>query len=730
MNRSAESIPEREMIFSPEAGLTEQEKATLLINREEPIESDPEDKNMLPPPLFQHQDLIRADTIDNIVDQETLINTLNYINFKNGHILVHLRHSRYQDSIFIKACPGPCLGRELVCRWSDKHIPSLDLDRYEFQHFVIGNGQSMIIVPAQLKEINNDTLIIQLPDTSHMVGKRRAKRYACRDVGVEVAQNGFLAKGKLVDFSPEGFRVKVRPDLSSSFQWFNAGEPVSINLHNHRRAFFSGACHCIRQGLTLQDTEVVLAPSDDCVIRFKPNVTRNPRQHLVPSPTLIFDHPLMKKRVQLGVSDISTSGFCIYEKSDDGILLPGMIIPHVVIAFAGSLRMKCDAQVIYRLKEGEKGVRCGLAILDMDIKSYSQLNHILTSALDSYASVSAEIIDMDALWEFFFDSGFIYPKKYGLIQSHREAFKKTYKKLYQENPEIARHFTYQQNGRLYGHISMVRAYDKAWMIHHHAAMTMENKRAGFIVLKQIMHYLNDMHRLPSGKMDYAMSYFRPENKFPDRVFGGFARTLNNKKGCSVDTFAYLPYTSLSLGAKLPNGWALRECSVLDLWELNRFYNNISGGLLLDAMALDKENSSNGSLEKAYGRLGFLRKQKAYALVRGGKLMAVLVVNQSDLGFNLSELLNSIKILVTDPEALPWNILSIAISRLTCVYSMEKVPVLFYPFDYVKNEDVPYEKKYQAWVLNVMYGSEYMEYMQKRFRIGYKQYQSGNKQFPD
>jgi hypothetical protein len=336
MNRSAESILEREMIFSPEAGLTEQEKSELLINKEAPIETDPEDENVLPPPLFQHQDLIHADTKNNPMDQEALINILNYIHFTNGYIFVHFRHSRYQDSIFIKACPEPCLGRDLLCRWSNKHILGLDLDRYEFQHFVIGNGQSMTIVPAVLKEINNDYLKVQLPDTSLIVGKRGAKRYTCHDISVEMVQNGFLANGKLVDFSPGGFRVKVRPDLSSSFHWFNANEPVNINLHNHRRVLFSGVCRCIRQGLKLQDKEIVLAPSDDCIKRFKPNVTRNPRQHLVPPPTLIFDHPLMKKRVRLGVLDISTSGFCIYEKSDDGILLPGMIIPDMAMTFAGS----------------------------------------------------------------------------------------------------------------------------------------------------------------------------------------------------------------------------------------------------------------------------------------------------------------------------------------------------------------------------------------------------------
>ena len=137
------------------------------------------------------------------------------------------------------------------------------------------------------------------------------------------------------------------------------------------------------------------------------------------------------------------------------------------------------------------------------------------------------------------------------------------------------------------------------------------------------------------------------------------------------------------------------------------------------MVLGKEYSGNESLEREYERLGLLRKKKAYALTAQGKLKAVLIVNQSDLGFNLSELLNSIHIIVVDPEAMPWNVLSTAISRLTNVYHMEKVPVLFCPFDYVTIEDVPYEKQYQVWVLNVAYGNNYMEYMQKRFRIGYK-----------
>jgi len=687
-------------------------KNTAHINRA------PGEERWIPPWLFQHKDLIHALESAQPVDQADLTNTLNHIHFMDSYILVQFNYPKYEESILVKAYPEPCLGRELTCRLSHENLPGLDLQKYQFLHFIIDDGRSMILVPAVLQEISGNLLTIQLPKKSYAVVQRKVRRYACREVIAELSQNSFQARGELLDFSPIGFRVKVRAESSSTFNWFNPEALIAIHLRDNKQIFFSGLCRFIRQQGGLRDKEIVLISTDEKIKRFKKRQTRNPRQHLVPSPTIIFTHPFSKKRIQLEVSDISTSGFCVYEKVDEGILMLGMIIPELIIDFAGALRLKCAAQVIYRLEEKEKEIRYGLAILEMDITTYNRLTHLLANALDSHAYISSEI-DMDALWEFFFESGLIYPKKYRLIQSYRKDFKKTYQRLYQENPEIAQHFTYQKNGRIYGHISMVKAYERAWMIHHHAARSMKDKRPGLMVLKEIMYYLNDMHRLPSAKTEYMVSYFRPENKFPDRVFGGFARDLENPRGCSMDLFYYLPYTTLSLGTKLPIRWSLQESSGRDLWELHRFYNHYSSGLLLDVLDLEKKEPVKESLEETYKRLGFLRKWRSYSLNHNGELNAVLIVEQSDLGFNLSELLNSIKILVTNPEALPWNVLSIAISQLIGDYHMKRVPILFYPAEYVQNKRIPYEKQYQAWVLDVRYGNEYMEYMQKRFRISYR-----------
>jgi len=682
-----------------------------------------EEESRLPPWLFQRQDQIPEIERSQRISQRNLVNTLNHIHFMGKSALIHLRHPRYEKSILLKAFPEPCVGKDLTCHWPDKKLSNLELENYQFLNLIISDGLSMIVAPAVLKKISKNHLTVQLPNTSYVAAHRDARRYDCKGIAVELTQSGFQAIGNLLDFSPVGFRIRVKSEFSS-FHWFNPDTSAHINFRRGQQIFFSGLCRCIRQQDKVQDREMVLTTEAKEISRFNKRLLRNRRQRLVPSPTIIFDHPFSAKRVELEVSDISTSGFSVYEKANVGVLFPGMIVPELTIFFAGAIRMKCTAQVIYRFEDDKMNARCGFAILDMDINGYSRLADILINTLDLNARVSREI-DPDALFQFFFDTGFIYPQKYTLIQSCREDLKETYRKLYQGDvPEIARHFTYQKNGRIYSHLSMVRAYERTWLIQHLAARAMGRKGAGFKVLRQIIYFINDGRRLPSVKMDYLMSYFRPDNKFPERVFGGFTRSLKNPEGCSMDTFAYLTFSRPRTYTKLPENWSLenwslRECSAIDLKELNRFYNNSYKGLLLDALYLGHSDPGDESIEKLYGKFGFIRKYKTYALTRGGDLNAVLIVNQSSTGINLSDLLNAITILVFNQDGLPWDTLNKAIELLAVLYTnMRQIPVLIYPLEYIGKKSIPYERQYQLWILNLRYGRKYAEYMQKNFKIGY------------
>ena len=668
--------------------------------------------------FFGHQELIQSLEGARRVKQEAVTNALNHIHFVNGDILVCLSHSAYQDSILLRAFPLPCLGGKLTCRWADENVWGLELEKYEIRYLLVDDGRSMITIPAWCQDMTYDSFSIQMPATCYRAGQRQTTRYSCLNLRAEVVQKGYIFAGEVLDFSPLAFRIRLRPCPSGNFFKWKEGEEVMMHLHCGRRFYLSRRCRCLRQEDHQGHREIVLAPALENRAQQKEKKIRNPRQRLIPSPTLTFDHPFLRKRVRLEVTDISTSGFLVHESVASGVMIEGMIIPELTIDFAGVLDLNCCAQVIYRMEEEEKHVRCALAVLDMDIRSYSLLTNILTNALDAHAYIDSKV-DMEALWEFFFNTGFIYPKKYFLIQPYRERFKETYRKLYEEAPEIAKHFTYQKNGKILAHISMVRAYDKAWMIHHHAARAEGGRLAGFTALKQILHYLKDLCRLPSARIDYVFCYFRPESRFPDRIYGGFSRALNNPVQCSLDLFSYITFPTRSVGTSLPEGWVLLDSDVSDLRDLARSYHDRSGGLLLDIFPLVEAASNDASINDLYKKYGFLRKWNAFSLKCKGKLHAVLIVNQSDLGLNLSELLNGIKIMVVDPQGLSWPILCAAVNCLTGVYSTEKVPILIYPHDCFKGEKVTYpSKNYMLFVLNARLIGEFIGFLQRKFRISY------------
>ena len=684
-----------------------------------PVRTSTQKKTRLFPRFFLHEAVLNNLEDTKKMDLTELSNLLNSTHFLGESISVILKHPRYEKNILAKAYPEPSIAGKLTCRWVDGHLSSGSPEEYKLVYLMVDDHKAIVLVPGTLEKMGYDFFSVQLPETSYIVNKRRSKRYGTPKVEVDLIQDGFEARGDLVDFNPYGFRVRVTQENGTTLNRFNAECPVTLYARQDKRTLFSNSCLCIRQRDISVGREIVLAPNEETQEGPYEKQVRNPRQRLVPSPTLIFKHPFLKRKTQLNVSNISTSGFCVYEEPDDRVLMKNLVIPEVYIDFAGGIKLKCAAKVVYRSEEKKGGIHYGLTILDMDIGDYSRLTHILTKALDPYANIYGEV-DMEALWEFLFNSGFIYSQKYRAIHVHREKFKETYKKLYQDNPDIAKQFIYQKNGRIFGHISMVRVYEKSWMIHHHAARAMIGRRAGFRVLKQIMLYMNDLHRLPSAHMDHVMCYFRPESKFPDRVFGRFARELNDPRGCSLDLFSYFLYPALSVGSQLPKSWTLQECSKQDMWDLGRCYNKRSGGLFLNVFHPRNTNLNDEPLEHLYSRAGLVRKWKAYSLTLKGKLKAILILNQSNLGLNLSELLNSISILVTDTKSLPWDILSGAINQLTHVYQKEKVPLLIYPHDYLETWNVSYEmKKYFLWILNVQYGNDYLAYMRKRFRIGYE-----------
>ncbi|OHD20259.1 MAG: hypothetical protein A2Y38_10005 [Spirochaetes bacterium GWB1_59_5] len=630
-----------------------------------------------------------------------LMNRLNFINFSEGTIFATFRHMERGDILSCQAFPLPCRDEMLDCRWMPPGISPDRLKGYVCDGILVSDGHSHVTARVEVIKLDAESVRFRISDSGYEKSVRKIDRHECEGIQARLVQAGISFDGRLADFNALSFRVEFDAGLSASRRWINAADPIIVMLSRDGELLYSGECLAARSDKASAKRGLVLVPNFNNMRRYRPQEFRNARQVLAPAPAAYFVHPFTGKRVYLQVKDISGTGICVEEFFERSVLLPGMIIPELSIEIANQSVMRCRAQVLYRnmthTDDKSSTVRCGIVILDMETQDQARLSAFLHNASNDRLRVCGSL-DMEELWRFFFETGFIYPAKYLSIEARKAEFKSTYEKLYLGSPSIARHFIYEDKGRIFGHMSMVHFYSNAWIIHHHAASRDGYGMAGVEVLDQVGRYTNAVHRQPSAHMDYLMCYFREENRFPCRIFSGVARDIADPKGSSLDVFAYIHLPEEG-GAEGEPSFQLFPAGDEDLAELGRFYEGRSGGLALDALDLVPNASRDIDIDAEYVRQGFKRERHIFSLRQEGKLKAVLSLTLSELGLNLSNLTNCVHAFVVDEKETSPAALMAGLRTLLRHYKAEDLPVLVYPTDFAENNALPAEKKYTLWVLD-------------------------------
>ncbi len=646
-----------------------------------------------------------------------LVNKLNFINFSNRTVILKFKHTRFDCTVTLDLTPLPCQGERLDLQWPPEDRLIQRLKSYGFDSLLITDGQMLIRAEAEIIAMHPTGVSLRLPEVCHQISNRKLCRFGGRRVAAQMTQNSSLFRGRLLDFNAVTFRVEVESGANQAFEWVNPESPVNLILSEGSETYYSGECRILCHRRLNAMRHYVLEPVEREIHRYRQKEFRSQRLEINPSPDICFTHPLTKKQLSLKVIDVSGSGFSIEEDEINAQLLTGLILPAVQVRFSNNVSVHCKVQVVYRkiCSEGHKGgwVKCGLAILDMDMANNVKLSSLLHQANNRYSYICNKV-DLDALWEFFFETGFIYPDKYVYIEANKERIKTTYEKLYTRSPGIARHFIYQDKGRILGHMAMVRFYEDAWLVHHHAAKKSALNKAGLIVLKQIGRFIHDSCRLNAIHLKYVLMYYRPNNRFPNRVFGGACQQIADPQCCSIDAFAYV-HLPIAPAAEIPEPWELAPAQPEDLAELRDFYEYDSGGLMIDALDLNPETSGRTGLEEEYRRLGFKKEKHIVALKDDGQLKAVILVNVTDFGFNLSNLTNCIKFIVVDAEGLTRDIFEKAVYAINATYPFEELTVLVNPVSFVESIQLPYEKIYNMWALNTRISDPYFRYLKRLLR---------------
>jgi len=651
------------------------------------------------------------------IKRKDLVNLLNFLNFREGTIFVSFRHRKYGNLLTFKAVPQPCDDDKVECRWSPPGISTTALKPYALDHFFLSDGRNLVVVNPEVVRLDSAGAVFRIPDFGYEKKCRNVRRNACEGVDVEFLQNGLSYTGTLVDFSAAAFRVELSNSGGLPFRLINPDLPALIIFRRDGGIVYSGECVVVRQGISEARRSFVLAPNSGNLRRFKAREFRCLRHRLTPTPNVNFLHPLTGRRVNLQLVDLSSSGFSVEEFYDNSVLLPGLIVAEASLEIANHFIIRFSAQVLYRniirTENGESVVKCGFVFLDLELEDQTRLSALLHQSMNRNSYVCNQV-DVDELWKFFFESGFIYPSKYAAMKTNKEEFKRTYEKLYLRNPSIARHFVFQDKGTLFGHMSMIRYYSNAWLIHHHAASRDGHGMAGVSVLDQVGYYVNEFSSHHSTHMDYVMCYYRPDNRFPSRVFGGVAREIATPKGSSLDTFAYF-HLGEDDAASVEQPFQLYPVHEKDLEELERCYESVSSGLMLDALDLKADSDAGEDLSREFSLLGFRRERHVFSLQKDDSLKAVIMVTVSDMGLNLSNLTNCIHVIVVDGEGLPPALLRSCLSHLRRRFRQTDFPVLVYPVDYMEENEMPYEKKYTLWVLNMRHLDGYFRAMDTIFK---------------
>jgi hypothetical protein len=219
-------------------------------------------------------------------------------------------------------------------------------------------------------------------------------------------------------------------------------------------------------------------------------------------------------------------------------------------------------------------------------------------------------------------------------------------------------------------------------------------------------------------MDYVFCTYRPENKFPSRVFGGAAIAIGDPTACSRDTLAYLYLPRPTRSHQRPAGheWRLEPSDAEDLAELATWYDQKSGGLMMKAFNLTNGDSNIGMLSEEYRAIGFRRERRLFTLRRKGRPVVVFAANRADFGLNMSDLTNCIQVFVIDSQRSSASVIYRALTKIMTWYRDYSVPVMIYPETAAETLSLPAEKQYLTWVLNLEYTDKYFDYISRLIQI--------------
>jgi hypothetical protein len=254
-------------------------------------------------------------------------------------------------------------------------------------------------------------------------------------------------------------------------------------------------------------------------------------------------------------------------------------------------------------------------------------------------------LSFQELWRFFTETGFLYPEKLERLQPVLPQIEATLTRLLDTPNDVCKTLVFRRQNLL-GHLSAVRAYPHTWIVQHLAT---RKEGAGRLAAARMLNLGITDYSEQLPQMEWLRVYFRPNNKWPARVFGRFARRVGDPSVCELRTLAYLVSGTKRTPLVVP-GIDLRRGRPADARWIEQYF--VDQGRTLAVRAEDLSSPEGLELlevQHRYARLGLMRRREVWVAERAGRPVGFALAEISSLGLNLSELTNAFTVHLIDRE---------------------------------------------------------------------------------
>ena len=315
------------------------------------------------------------------------------------------------------------------------------------------------------------------------------------------------------------------------------------------------------------------------------------------------------------------------------------------------------------------------------------------------------------LWEFYINSGFVYPEKLDALKHYKQEIISTLDRIVSCSDNTFKIFFAIKDGAIIGSIMAAQLTDGTWVIQHLAVLP-EHRLTP--VAKHLLMAINSW-MIGNHEMSHFQNYFRQKTKIAYKTFQGMLKERQNADYMALEAKDYLvldyPSASSLLRATTPD----MDVHEMQTAEQSFLYNLMSGKykpVSLAAIGFCEQRVPVTRVKAKYENIGLFRARHIFVAVFRDWIVGAAIIDTTSLGVNLSHLFDATHIFIFDEKIKN----KVIVSLTKTIYDIQKdrgknnIIVLANPDDSPAYLDLGFQAKRTYLQYNLSRENEMFNYM--------------------